>query len=100
MLARCVVGGCSNVPNAEQEITLHFIPSFDDKWPEAKKRRRQWVNFVRVKRAKWSPTKYSGVCSAHFGKMQTPRLITDEVGVVPIPRFYERTVDNRLSSRD
>ena len=115
MPARCVVGGCSNVPNAEQEIALHFIPFFDDERPEAKKRRRQWVNFVRVKRAKWNPTKYSGVCSAHFGKedfarkflkisgistRQKPRLITDEVGVVAIPRFYERAIDNPLSSRD
>ena len=56
-----------------------------------------------VKRKKWNPTKYSGVCSAHFGKedfarkfkknsgistRQKPRLITDEVGVVAIPRFY------------
>ena len=47
MPARCVVGGCSNVPNAEQEIALHFIPIVDDERPEAKKRRRQWVNFVR-----------------------------------------------------
>ena len=68
-----------------------------------------------MKRANWNPTKYSGVCSAHFGKedfarkcfkisgistRQKPRLITDEVGVVAIPRFYERAIDNPLSSRD
>ena len=66
MPARCVVGGCSNVPNAEQGIALHFIPLIDDVWPEAKRRRRrQWIRFVNV-RAKWNPTKYSGICSAHF----------------------------------
>ena len=60
MPARRVVGDCSNVPNAVQAIALYFIPFFDDRLPEAKKRRRQWVNVVLVKRAKWNPRKYSG----------------------------------------
>ena len=62
-------------------------------------------------RAKWNPTKYSGICSAHFAKEDftkrfvqmsgnTPRLIlVDEVGVVPIPRFYERAEDKPVSTR-
>ena len=29
----------------------------------------------------------------------TPRLIVDEVGVVPIPRFYERAGDKPMSTR-
>ena len=90
---------------------MHFIPFIDDERPEAKRRRRQWIRFVNVKRAKWNPTKYSGICSAHFAKEDftkrfvqmsgnTPRLIlVDEVGVVPIPRFYERSEDKPVSTR-
>ena len=29
----------------------------------------------------------------------TPRLIVDEVGVAPIPRFYERAEDKPVSTR-
>ena len=70
----------------------------------------QWIRFVNMKRAKWNPTKYSGICSAHFAKEDftkrfvqmggsTPRLIVDEVGVAPIPRFYERAEDKPVSTR-
>ena len=102
MPARCVVGSCSNVPNAEQGIALHFMPFIDDERPEAKRRRRQWIRFVNVKRAKWNPTKYSGICSLckrrFYKKICTNGLIVDEVGVVPIPRFYERAEDKPVST--
>ena len=52
---RCVVRGCSNVANAAEGISLHFIPSAGDERPKAKKRQKQWVDFVRNKRAKWEP---------------------------------------------
>ena len=69
------------------------------------------MDLVNVRRAKWNTTKYSGMCSAHFAKEDftkrfvqmsgnTPRLIlVDEVGVVPIPRFYERAEDKPVSTR-
>ena len=61
---RCVASGCSNVPDASKNIALHKFPSeFDD---SEKKRRRLWVNFVCTKRAKWSPTANSRLCSKHF----------------------------------
>ena len=65
---RCVVGGCSNVADAKQGISLHFIPFAGDERPEAKRRRKLWVGFVQLKRAKWEPTSVSSICSAHFAK--------------------------------
>ena len=65
---RCVVEGCSNVANPAESISLHFIPFAADEWPEAKRRRKQWVDFVRNKREKWESTPNSSVCSAHFAK--------------------------------
>ena len=58
---RCVAGGCDNVPDKKKGISLHQFPEESDK-----KRRTQWISFVCTKRAKWSPTKYSCLCSEHF----------------------------------
>lgn len=63
---KCVVGGCSNVPNVQNGIALHNIPYFNDERSEAKKRRKKWVDYVKLKRAKWEPTKHSVICSTHF----------------------------------
>ena len=41
---RCVVEGCSNVANPAGGISLHFIPFAGDERPEAKRRRKQWVD--------------------------------------------------------
>ena len=95
---RCVVGGCSNVSNTKQGISLHFIPFAGDERPEARKRRKQWVDFVRLKRAKWDPTPNSSICSAHFAKddftqrflgisNQSDWLVADEIGVAAIPNI-------------
>ena len=37
-------------------IAVHKIPSAGDERPQAKKRREQWIDFVKAKRAKWEPT--------------------------------------------
>ena len=107
---RCVVGGCSNVANPKEGISLHFIPFSGDERPEAKRRRKQWVDFVRLKRAKWEPTPNSSVRSEHFEKKdfcdmfatlsnKKLRLACDEVGVVAIPKNV--IPDNKaLSARD
>ena len=63
---RCVVGGGSNVRSLENGIGLHTIPFYDDKHPEAKKRRKRWIDFVRLKLAQWEPSKNSVICSKHF----------------------------------
>ena len=60
---RCVAAGCSNVPDPSKSIGLHKFPEDNDL---EKKRRRLWVAFVRTKRAKWSPTATSRLCSQHF----------------------------------
>ena len=60
---RCVAGCCSNVPDPSQNIGLHKFPEDNDL---EKKRRRLWVTFVQTKRAKWSPTANSRLCSQQF----------------------------------
>ena len=60
---RCVVGGCSNIWSLENGIGLHTIPFYGDERPEAKKRRKRWIDFVRLKLAQWEPSK---ICSKHF----------------------------------
>ena len=45
---RCVVAGCSNTPNANEEIALHKIPFFGDHQSEAKSRRKKWTGFVKL----------------------------------------------------
>ena len=66
MPKRCVVAGCDNVTDKEKGISLHRIPYLQDERPEAKKRRKKWVDFVNLKRAKWTPTPHSVICSEHF----------------------------------
>ena len=78
MLDRCVVFGCSNLANAAKGITLHLIPFFNDKRSEAKRRRKQWVYFVKATRDKWVPTKNSAVCSEHF----TPESFSWRISVM------------------
>ena len=97
--SRCVVYGCLNYPDAKNQIALHPIPFYGDQRPEAAKRRKRWVDFVKQKRAKWELLKQSRVCSRHFkaddfvhtlnlpGLEETtfPRLKRDEIGVMPSP---------------
>ena len=111
---RCVVGGCSNTPNVAKGIILHSIPFANDDRPQAKKRRKQWVDFVKLKRAKWEPTKNSAICSAHFApedfcrrfssipgqsQLYVPRLNRDEIGIVPSPRFHKPSTESQPESR-
>ena len=67
---RCVVAGCSNGNDPERNISLHKIPYLGDDRSEAKARRKKWVDFVKLKRAKWEPTVYSRVCSVHFSNTE------------------------------
>ena len=99
---RCVAGHCGNYPNVELGIVLHAFPFYGDERPIARRRRRQWVEFVKMKRAKWEPTSTSKLCSAHFKPedfmcrfhnmegqvLIMPRLIRDEVGILPVPTVH------------
>ena len=74
MPTRCVAGGCSNTPDLDNGIALHSIPYFGDDRPQAKKRRKKWVDFVKQKRAKWEPSKNSAICSVYFKPEDFKRL--------------------------
>jgi len=100
MPSRCVVGDCSNNPNSEEGITLHIIPYFGDDRPLAKSRRKRWIQFVKTKRSKWSPSASSAVCSRHFlptdyidrynvgVNKRKSHLMRDETGIVPVPTIH------------
>ena len=48
---KSVLGGCSNVTDKKQGISLHFIPFAEDERPEGRMRRKQCVDIVRLKTA-------------------------------------------------
>ena len=112
MLSRCVAGGCSNTPDPENGIFLHKIPFADDHRPVAKKRRKNWVDFVKTKRAKWEPMSSSCVCSVHFKDAdferrfptgnetyRVLRLKTDETGIIPAPSINRKEELSEPSER-
>ena len=66
MPEKCVVFGCSNVRNKQKGIKLHLIPFYGKSDSEKQRRRKKWVDFVKLKRAHWEATEHSAVCSEHF----------------------------------
>ena len=113
MPARCQAANCSNLPDKEKGITLHPIPFYNDERFEAKRRRKRWVDWVKLKRAQWEPTRHSVLCSSHFSpesfvrRIFTPgtsrRLITDEYGIAAFPTIHategEDSEDSSISNR-
>ena len=111
MPGRCVVAGCSIFPDVQNGIILHTIPFFNDDRPEAKERRKKWVDFIKQKRAKWEPTRNSSVCSKHFTeddymrrfkfidevtkKPIMPRLKRDEIGISVVPSVHAEAVTKK-----
>ena len=105
--------------NVQDGIVLHTIPFYGDDRPESKKRRKRWVDFVRLKRAKWEPSKTSVVCSKHFkaddfvrrldvsaeeqGISLTLWLKRDDYGINVFPSIHASTIveaDKQPSDRD
>lgn len=101
---RCVVVGCSNIPDLEKGIALHAIPYWNDNRPISQERRRKWIEFVQVKRANWEASRWSVICSKHFTaddfqrrycilegfeKFWIPRLKRDDYGVNVFPSIHE-----------
>ena len=84
MPARCVVYGCSNRPDVVNQIALHPIPYYGDMRPEAVRRRKRWIDFVKLKRAGWEPSRESHVCSKHF-------KADDFMRTLNLPGLDERT---------
>lgn len=113
MLGHCVVGGCSNTASLENCIALHSIPFYRDTRPEAKKRRKRWVDFVKMKRGKWEPSKSSVICSRHFQptdferrinflpgqSLQFPKLKIDKFRVSFYPTVHAGTERTPQSER-
>jgi hypothetical protein len=115
MPKRCVVAGCSNIGDKEKEISLHAIPYSGDEGPEAKKRRKKWTDFVSLKRAKWTPTSYSVICSEHFKPEDFLRrfshvegessvcnrwLKRDDIGICVFPTIMPSADAQKVSDRD
>ena len=109
----CVVFGCNNPPNKKEGIALHPIPFYGKEEVEKRKRRKKWVDFVKLKRAHWEPTKYSSVCSKHFTdedftvrfseltkESLQRRLRRDEVGVCVFPTIHAPCVSNETKSAE
>ena len=55
----CIVLGCSNTPDPKSGIILHKIPYDGNSRPEAIKRHKRWVDFVKHKHAKLEPSSSS-----------------------------------------
>lgn len=100
----------NNISDISNGIGVHHFPFLNDTRPEAKRRLRQWIKFVRVRRklkkGEWTPSPYSAICSVHFKpqdfqrrysvltgmKLVQPRLITDDIGVAAIPTIQPAVV--------
>jgi hypothetical protein len=98
----CVAANCKNKASLKDGISLHTIPFYNDHRPEAKKRRRKWVDFVSSKRL-FVPSKTSTIFSAHFkaedyerrffslpglSKPNYTKLKTDEMGICDVPTIH------------
>ena len=120
MPARCVVAGCSNTRDIKNGVALHTIPFYGNDRPEAKKRRKRWVDFVKQKCGKWELSKTSVICSTHFkaedfvrrfmntegelGSALTPWLKRDDFGIAVFPSIHAFAVsagkEEPLTDRD
>jgi len=110
MPTTCVgqVGGCSNVRNLQEGIALHTIQFYADDRPKSKKRRKRWVDFVKLKRSKRKPSKTSAIHSKHFKAddffrrldvsseeqwtPMTPWLKRDDCGINVFPSIHASTI--------
>ena len=59
MVNKCCVAGCDNFTCLKEGVSVHRIPFNNNNDPEAKRRRKRWIDFVRVRRDKWEPGKTS-----------------------------------------
>ena len=87
----CVVFGCNNSNSKESRekgVSLHRIPYWNDDNAIAKRRRKQWVDFVRMKRANFQPSKFSAVCNQHFKPEEFDRPFST------LPGFSGKLINN------
>ena len=75
---KCVVFGSNNRPNKRKGIYLHPIPFYGTEVKVKRQNRKKWVDFVKLKRANWEPTKYSGMCSKHYPDEDYSAIISEK----------------------
>ena len=103
LVLRCVVYGCSDKKDEKKGIYIHQIPFYGGTRSGAVNRRRKWISYVKGNRKHRTPSKYSVVCSMRDKEDFTrtysfnqqcyqERLERDEIGVLPVPRFYRPKV--------
>ena len=92
MPTRCVVEGCSNVRNLLGGIALQTIQFYADDRPKSKKRRKRWVNFVKLERSKREPSTTSVIYLKHFkGDDFVRRLdVSSEEQWIPMTPWLKR----------
>jgi hypothetical protein len=110
-MANSCVANCTNKSCLSSGISLHTTPFYNDDRPEAKRRRKIWVDFINAKRV-FVPSKTSTLCSAHFKpedyerrfsilsgqtKPNYPKLRSDELGICVYPSIH---ADARETSRE
>ena len=89
MPEKCVVFGCCNVRNKKKGIKLHPIPFYGKSDSGKQRRRKKWVDFVKLKRAHWEPTEPSAVCSEHF--KEEDRFLEDSYVCVSADHPYSQS---------
>ena len=109
---RCVAANCGNMKDRERNISMHRFPFYGDTRPEAQKLRKRWVDWVKLKRAKWEPSEHSHLCSVHFKPeefmlqfgnevdLSNKWLQRDELGVCVFPSIHNGAKEKPISARD
>jgi len=54
------------VRNLQEDSALHTIQFYADDRPKSKKRRKRWVDFVKLKRSRREKSETSVIYSKHF----------------------------------
>ena len=112
MLARCVAANyCGNIKDKERNISMHWFPFYGDTRPEVQKRRKRWVDWVKLKRAKWEPSVHSHLCLVYFKPeefmlqfgnevdLSNKWLQRDELGACIFPSIHSGAKEKPLSAR-
>ena len=109
---RCVAANCGNMKDKERNISMHRFPFYGDIRPEAQKRCKRWVDWVKLKRAKWEPSEHSHLCSVHFKPeefmlqfgnevdLSNKWLQRDKLGVCVFPSIHNGAKEKPVSARD
>ena len=86
---KCAAGGCINKrPNKPSESLILYT------FPKDSRRCALWTTFVRVKRADWTPSGYSVLCSEHFREsdFDSSTLLRYQMGFLPRPKLKDNAV--------